>query len=79
MSAATKTSGNSPQAMPSLRLLTRPAWLTLDRLRSVSEVRRKISRCVSATTGSTDAFTSSATWCRVSRTASIDSNRPVAT
>ena len=33
--AAAKNSGNRPQAMPSFRLLTRPAWLMLDRLRSV--------------------------------------------
>ena len=30
--------------MPSLRLLTRPAWLTLDRLRSRSVVRQNTSR-----------------------------------
>ena len=30
--AAAKTSGNSPHAIPSFRLLTRPAWLTLDEI-----------------------------------------------
>ena len=32
--AAAKNSGKRPQAIPSLRLLTRPAWLTADRSRS---------------------------------------------
>ena len=42
--AAAKNSGNSPHAIPSFRLLTRPAWLTLERFRSRSDVRTKISR-----------------------------------
>jgi hypothetical protein len=44
MRAAVKNSGKRPHAMPSLRLLTRPAWLTLDRFRSPSVVRQKTSR-----------------------------------
>ena len=44
MPAAAKNSGKSPHAMPSLRLLTSPAWLTLERFRSSSVVRQKTSR-----------------------------------
>ena len=42
--AAANTSGNSPQAIPSFRLLTSPAWLTLDRFASSNVVRQKTSR-----------------------------------
>ena len=44
--AAAKKSGNRPHAMPSFRLLTRPAWLTRREVRDPrSDVRRKTSRC----------------------------------
>ena len=39
--AAAKTSGNSPQTMPSFRLLTSPACVTLESSRSKSVVRQK--------------------------------------
>ncbi|OHE86655.1 MAG: hypothetical protein A2579_03555 [Lysobacterales bacterium RIFOXYD1_FULL_69_11] len=78
MPAAAKNSGNSPHAMPSLRLLTSPAWLTLDRSRSRQLVRRKTSP---ADNGATSACRrdSAATWCRVSRTSHAESSRPIAT
>ena len=40
--AAAKNNGNRPHDIPSLRLLTKPAWLTLDRLRSPSVVCQKM-------------------------------------
>ena len=40
---AAKKSGKSPQAMPSLRLLTRPAWLAAKSRRSLQLVSTKIS------------------------------------
>ena len=42
MLAAAKNKGNRPHAIPSLRLLTSPAWLMLERLRSPIVVRQKI-------------------------------------
>jgi hypothetical protein len=59
--AAANTSGNSPQAIPSFRLLTSPAWLTLDRFASTTLVRQKISRAVG--TGSGDRLPTRADSC----------------
>src|SRR5262249_30316041 len=44
--APAKNRGKSPHDMPSFRLLTSPAWLTLDRLRSAMLVRQNTSRAV---------------------------------
>src|SRR3712207_834320 len=41
-----KKSGKTPQLIPSLRLLTRPAWEAAKRLRSLKEVLEKTSRKV---------------------------------
>jgi hypothetical protein len=74
--AAAKNSGKRPHAMPSFRLLTRPAWLTLERFLSSSVVRQKTSRCVGMPSGGKAVeLASAATWCLVSRTTS-DGEQP---
>ena len=51
--AAAKTIGNRPQAIPSLRLFTSPAWLTDERFRSRAVVRQKTSLCVGTSASGT--------------------------
>ena len=67
--------------MPSLRLLTSPAWVTADRSRSVRVVRRNTSRCVGASAADRcpTCWDSAATWWWVSRTRKTDSSRPAVT
>ena len=64
--------------MPSLRLFTSPAWLTLDRLRSVSEVRAEDLALVGqrglVTGVAVELAPRGRRRCRVSRTASADSD-----
>src|SRR6185503_15780686 len=76
---AANTDGNSPHAMPSLRLLTSPAWLTADRLRSLRLVRQNTSRGLGVGPTEAACFASRATCALVSRTRSTDSRRPRAT
>src|SRR4029453_2811431 len=70
---AANTDGNSPHAMPSLRLLTSPAWLTADRLRSLRLVRQNTSRGLGLGPIEPARFASRPTGGLVSRTKSTES------
>ena len=80
--AAAKRTGKRPQASPSLRLLTIPAWLTEDSDLSRKLVRVKISRLLKCPWASAWAYVwlaaSSRAWPWVSFTAKTDSPRPSA-
>jgi hypothetical protein len=77
MPAAAYTRGKRPQAIPSFRLFTSPAWLMDESSRSVKLVRRKTSRGLSACGSAAPARLASwATWCCVSRTASTERPSP---
>ena len=75
-----KNSGNSPQAMPSLRLLTIPAWLTAESARSRKLVNTNTSRVERTPVTSCDPRSCEAASCRacprVSRTNNADSPSP---
>src|SRR6266536_1877562 len=75
-----KNSGKMPQARPSLRLLTRPAWLQADRARSRKLVSRKTCLVDRPWWAAAEVFTWVAASCsakaRVSRTSSADRPRP---
>src|SRR6266508_1841605 len=75
---AAKKIGKIPQDMPSLRLLTRPAWHAAKSVRSPQLVRAKIARNVGSELGEAAAFAgrSSCVYARVSRTSSHDSSNP---
>jgi hypothetical protein len=79
--AALKNSGKSPHAIPSFRLLTRPAWLTLDRFLSRRVVLQNTSRCVGVPSpaGVPCSLDSAVAWCRVSRTTNAESRSPTTT
>ncbi len=62
--------------MPSLRLLTKPAWLTLERFGSRSVVSQKTSLGLRSLCG-VSADSSAACWL-VSRTRRTESARPIA-
>ena len=78
--AAAKKSGNRPQARPSLRLLTRPAWLHDESACSLKLVRTKISPggepAVAVRRRGDVVAASWRAWPRVSRTNRVESPRP---
>jgi hypothetical protein len=80
MPAAAKYSGKMPHAMPSFKLLTSPAWLTLDRLRSLNVVRQNTSRCDTCASAcfAERSAVSCATWSRVSCTSNAEISSPQA-
>src|SRR3712207_6106930 len=71
-----KKSGKTPQLIPSLRLLTKPAWEAAKRLRSLKEVLEKTSRKFEGSDSDEWDSISSRTCSPVSRTRKIEMRRP---